>query len=69
MTLVKLKSSSPKRNVSKLLRELPDDCSYEDIQYHLYVLQKIENANLDIKNGRVVSHEGAKKRFKKWLKR
>ena len=26
-----------------LLTELPDDCSLEDIQYHLYVIEKVRN--------------------------
>jgi hypothetical protein len=25
------------------LSKLPDDCSLEDIQYHLYVLEKVHN--------------------------
>src|SRR6266508_3633541 len=33
---------SPKDEVSSLLEKLPDDASYEDIQYHLYVLEKIK---------------------------
>jgi hypothetical protein len=30
-----------KNEVESLLKRLPDDCSFEDIQYHLYVLEKI----------------------------
>lgn len=32
---------SPKEKVQSMLRKLPDDCTIEDIQYHLYVLGKI----------------------------
>ncbi len=31
-----------KQEVHEILNRLPEDCSLEDIQYHLYVLQKIE---------------------------
>jgi len=31
----------PKQDVELLLNKLPDDCSVEDIQYHLYVLDKV----------------------------
>jgi len=31
-----------KQEVGRLLNRLPDDCSLEDVQYHLYVLQKID---------------------------
>jgi hypothetical protein len=30
-----------KEDIEALLRGLPDDCSVEDVQYHLYVLEKI----------------------------
>ncbi|MBL1208183.1 hypothetical protein [Geminocystis sp. GBBB08] len=33
--------SSTKKTVETMLRKLPDDCTIEDIQYHLYVLGKV----------------------------
>ncbi|WP_017293090.1 hypothetical protein [Geminocystis herdmanii] len=33
--------SSPKEKVESMLQKLPDDCTIEDIQYHLYVLGKV----------------------------
>jgi hypothetical protein len=30
-----------KQQVESLLHKLPDNCSLEDIQYHLYVLDKV----------------------------
>lgn len=67
--LTKSKSITPKKKASRLLKELPDDCSYEDIQYHLYVLQKIERGLKDIESGRIYSHEEVKKKLNKWLKK
>lgn len=32
-----------KEEVQSLLSRLPDDCSLEDIQYHLYVIEKVRN--------------------------
>ncbi len=37
-----------KQEVSNLLNRLPDDCTLEDVQYHLYVLQKIERGLKDV---------------------
>jgi len=34
--------SVPKDEVRRLLDRLPDEASYEDIQYHIYVQQKID---------------------------
>ncbi len=35
--------STAKNEVQKLLNTLPDNCSLEDIQYHLYVIEKVRN--------------------------
>ena len=32
-----------KEEVESLLNKLPDDCSPEDIQYHLYVIEKVRH--------------------------
>jgi len=56
-----------KQEVSKLLTQLPEDCSLEDIQYHLYVLQKIERGLKDVEEGRVYTQEEVEKRMAKWL--
>jgi hypothetical protein len=39
--------STPKEEVRKLLEQLPDDSSLEDIQYHIYVRGKIADFLLD----------------------
>jgi hypothetical protein len=31
-----------KEEAIRLIQSLPDDCSLEEIQYHLYVIQKVE---------------------------
>ena len=58
-----------KQEVSDLLNRLPEDCSLEDIQYHLYVLQKIEHGLKDAEEGRVYTQEEVEKRMAKWLKK
>jgi len=50
-----------KQEVSNLLNRLPEDCSLEDIQYHLYVLQKIERGLKDVEEGRVYTQEEVEK--------
>ena len=57
-----------KQSVQELLDRLPDDCSLDDVQYHLYVLQSIERGQADAKAGRTISHqEVAPELRKKWL--
>ncbi len=57
-----------KQEVSDLLKRLPEDCSLEDVQYHLYVLQKIERGLKDTGEGRVYTQEEVEKIMAKWLK-
>ena len=66
-TLTKQKVISAKRRVSKLMKGLTDNCSLEDIQYHLYVIQKIERGLKEVEAGRVYSHEEVKRKLSKWL--
>jgi len=56
-----------KQEVRKLLDEIPDDVSLEDVQYHIYVRQKIERALEDAKKGRVIGQEEVERRMSKWL--
>jgi predicted transcriptional regulator len=58
---------TPKEEVRKLLDQIPDDSSFEDIQYHIYVREKIERGLKDVEEGRVLSHEEVERRMSKWL--
>lgn len=69
MAEIKSKLMNPKRSTSKLLKDLPDDCSYEDIQYHLYVMQKIERGLSDAENAKTYTTEEMKSKLKKWIKK
>ena len=31
-----------KQEAQEMIQNLPDNCTYEDIQYHLYVVEKIK---------------------------
>jgi predicted transcriptional regulator len=56
-----------KEEVRRLLELLPDDASLEDIQYHIYVRQKILRGLEDIEAGRTLSEEEFEARMSKWL--
>jgi hypothetical protein len=58
---------SLKQNVEQMIRNLPDDSTVEDIQYHLYVLDKIQKGQEAIRDGKGISHEDAKARLSKWI--
>lgn len=69
MAIIKSKTLNPKRSASKLLKDLPDNCSYEDIQYHLYVLQKIEKGLTDVDNGKTYTTDEMKTKLKRWIRK
>jgi len=53
----------------KPIKELPDDATLEDIQYHLFVKQKLLRAEEKLKDGKTVLHEQVmEKARKKWFK-
>ena len=52
-----------KQEAQKLLRNLPDDSSYEDIQYHLYVLEKVRCGEARAEAEGTMSHEEAQSRL------
>jgi hypothetical protein len=59
--------ANPKDEVSSMLKNLRDDASYEDTQYHLYVLEKVKRGLERAETEGAISHEDVKTRLGKWL--
>jgi hypothetical protein len=59
--------NNAKHEVEILLQKLPDNCSLEEIQYHLYVLDKVKRGLDEAHQKGTVSQEDAEKRFRQWL--
>jgi hypothetical protein len=59
--------STAKEEVESLLDKLPDSCSIEDIQYHLYVMEKVRHG-LDVADRQgAITQQEAEERLDKWL--
>ena len=57
-----------KDTVRALLDRLPDDCSLDDVQYHLYVVQAVGRGVVGGEAGRVIPHEQVEADLRrKWL--
>jgi len=57
-----------KQTVREVLDRLPDDCSLDEVLYHLYVVQAVRRGKADVDAGRTVSHDDvARELRKKWL--
>ena len=59
--------STAKQDVELLLNKLPDNTSIEDIQYHLYVLDKVRRGLEDAKVNGTLSQDEVELRLSKWL--
>jgi hypothetical protein len=55
--------SSLKGEAHKIVDGLPDDATWEDLQYEIYVRQSIEVGLKDLREGRKVSHEEILREF------
>jgi hypothetical protein len=58
---------SVKQEVASLLERLPEDCSLEDIQYHLYVIEKVRNGLARADAEGVIEQDEAEARMAKWI--
>ena len=56
-----------KKEAQEMIQNLPENCTYEDIQYHLYVVEKVKNGITRAEEGELSSHQDAKERMSKWL--
>ena len=55
--------STVKEELRKVADALPDDATWDQAMYELYVRQKIAEGEEAVAEGRVVPHEEVKKRF------
>ena len=58
-----------KEEVMQILKDLPDSSTLEEIQYHLYVRQKIQRGRKDVEEGRTYTQDEVEKRMDKWRKK
>ena len=58
---------SAKQDVQNMLNRLPEASSYEDIQYHLYVLEKIRRGVERAEQEGTLTQQEAEARLSKWI--
>ena len=55
--------ATPKQAAQALIEHLPDQATWDDIMYELYVKQKIEAGFKAVAEGRTVPHHEVKRRL------
>jgi len=58
--------SAVKSEVEALLKKLPDECTVEDVQYHLYILDKVQQGIATAEEHGALSQDDVEKRLHKW---
>jgi len=57
-----------KQQVKDLLNKLPDDCTIDDVLYHLYVMRSVNQGLAEIQAGKGIPHEQVVQELRrKWL--
>ena len=59
--------STVKQDIESLIQRLPEDCTIEDVQYHLYILEKIRRGVESAEAGRVKTQAEVEEWFSQWL--
>jgi len=59
--------STTKDEVKRLLQKLSEDCTIEDVQYHLYVLEKVRRGEERAESEGSLSSEEVAERMAKWV--
>lgn len=56
-----------KEEVGSLLQRLPGNCTLEDVQYHLYVIEKVQRGVERAEKEGTIPHEEVERRLGKWI--
>lgn len=59
--------ATPKEEILQLIQKLPPDATAEDIQYHIYVREKVEKGLQDAGEGRTLTQAQVEEKMAKWL--
>jgi len=52
-----------KDEARKIIENLPENATWDDLMYQLYVKKRVETGVKEIENGEIISHEEVKKRL------
>ena len=58
-----------KNQLLEMVNGLPEEIDIDEMIYRLYLRQKLEASEKDIKEGRVISHEDVVRETDKWFER
>jgi len=58
---------SAKEEIRRMLDALPDDATWEDVQYSIYIRERIERGRREADEQKIVEQDEIELRMKRWL--
>jgi len=58
-----------KQQVIELIEDLPEEIEIDEVMYRLYLRQKLEDAEQDVRHNRLISHEEVVRETATWYKK
>jgi hypothetical protein len=59
--------ATAKEEILKMLEKLPDDASWEDVQYSIYVRERVERGQWEADQEKLIDQDEVEVRMKQWL--
>jgi len=56
-----------KEEVRRMIESLPDDATWEDVQYSIYVRERIERGRREAADAKILDEDEVERRMKPWL--
>ena len=59
--------ATPKEEIRKILDTLPDDATWEDVQYSIYVRERVESGRREANQSPLIDQGEVELRMNRWL--
>jgi hypothetical protein len=59
--------ATAKEEIRRMLDTLPDNATWEDVQYSIYVRERIERGRMEVDQGKLIEQSEVENRMKAWL--
>jgi hypothetical protein len=59
--------ATPKEEIRKMLDTLPDDATWEDVQYSIYIRERVERGRREADQDQLTEQREVEARMTRWL--
>lgn len=59
--------ANTKEEIRRILDTLPDDATWEDVQYSIYVRERVERGKAEAAEGKLIDQQEIETRMNRWL--